>query len=211
MLQLFTIPFASVTFDRHFCRYHSVCFFSSVCSPAATVGERGACEPGHEPNHREGRALEPEGGQAGAERVGAGIEHVVGERGGGDEAAAATPAVGATRCMRTKLRMDPTTTVEKTKSSFEVEVGVGGHVAEHAGSDADELLHVSMSTLNGNCRSAATRAAQPARKTSRMPPAVAFADAGVCGVARSAAAVRARGRRQPASRAGRRRGSEAEE
>ena len=117
MLQLFTIPFASVTFDRHFCRYHSVCFFISVCSPAATVGERGACEPGHEPNHREGRALEPEGGQAGAERVGAGIEHVVGERGGGDEAAAATPAVGATRCMRTKLRMDPTTTVEKTKSS----------------------------------------------------------------------------------------------
>ena len=68
---------------------------------------------------------------------------------------------------------------------IEVEVGVEGHVAEHAGRDAD--VSYSMSTLNGNCRSAATRAAQPARKTSRMPPAVAVA--GVRAIARSAAAI----------------------
>ena len=55
-----------------------------------------ACEPGHEPNHREGRALEPEGGQAGAERVGAKLEqeHVVGERGGGGQGSGSDTSSG---------------------------------------------------------------------------------------------------------------------
>ena len=70
--------------------------------------------------------------------------------------------------MRTKLRMDPTTRVEKTKSSsLRPKLG---REAMSPSTQAVTPTSSSMSTLKGNCGSAATRAAHPARKSPRMPP-----------------------------------------
>jgi hypothetical protein len=78
------------------------------------------------------------------------------------------PTVGVRRYMRTKLRMDPTTRVEKTKSSsLRPKLG---REAMSAITQAVTPTSSSMSTLKGNCGSAATRAAHPARKSPRMPP-----------------------------------------
>nr|ACN36574.1 unknown [Zea mays] len=86
----------------------------------------------------------------------------------GSADAADDAAVGARRYMRTKLRMDPTTSVEKTKSnSLRPKLG---REAMSPSTQAVTPTSSSMSTLKGNCGSAATRAAHPARRSPRMPP-----------------------------------------
>lgn len=76
-------------------------------------------------------------------------------------------AVGASRYMRRKLRIEPTTRVEKTKSSsFRPKLG------RH---DMSPMMHAlrptssSISTLNGNCGSAATLDFHPLRKRPNTP------------------------------------------
>ena len=173
------------------------------------VGERGAGEPGREPDHREGRALGHEGGDAGAERVGAGLEHVAGERGGGGRGGGGDAGGGREEVHEDEVEDGSDDEGgEDEVELVEAEVGAGGHVAEHAGGDADDLLH---EHLERELRVRGDAGGPAGQEDAEDAPAAAVAAAGVRGVARSAAAVRARGRGQPASRAGRRRGSEAEE
>lgn len=78
------------------------------------------------------------------------------------EDAATVAEVGARRYIRTKLRIDPTTRVEKTKSS-----SLRPKLGRDAMSPRTQALtptSSSMRTLKGNCGSAETLARQPSRK-----------------------------------------------
>ncbi|KAI7998635.1 hypothetical protein LOK49_LG10G02458 [Camellia lanceoleosa] len=75
--------------------------------------------------------------------------------------------VGARRYMRTKLRMQPTTRVEKTKSSsFRPKLG---RVAMSPRTHALTPTSSSITTLNGNWGSAATLDLHPFRKAPNGP------------------------------------------
>lgn len=87
-------------------------------------------------------------------------------------AAPAGPAVGARRYMSTKLRMEPTTRVEKTKSSSLSPKS--GREAMSPITQAVTPTNSSIRTLKGNCGSAATLDLQPSRKAPmgpKSPPA----------------------------------------
>lgn len=75
--------------------------------------------------------------------------------------------MGARRYMRTKLRMDPTTRVEKTKSS-----SLSPKLGREAMSPSTQAVtptSSSIRTLKGNCGSAKTLARHPFRKSPKGP------------------------------------------
>jgi hypothetical protein len=117
-----------------------------------------------------------------------------------------TPAVGVRRYMRTKLRMDPTMSVEKTKSSsLRPKLG---REAMSLSRQAMTPMSPPMSTLNENCGSVVMRAAQLVRNRSSMPNFLSSPPPK--SMASRSTVVGARGMRRSTSRAGRRRGLEAE-